>query len=749
MEENTVDHRLPKRLFATDRFPRHRLNIYSRPNILAFVRHVLRYSPAFGKIRESSFRKLFDLPTRQIPVSCKLIHNLLSCQLLCNQEYTLWSVFGKDPLRFSLEEFETITGLNCGVFPEGYEAPDYNRKGANKQKVAHKDPLLQKIIGKYNNITISDLAAELENDKQMDEWRRIRLALIIIVDGVLIASQQIHRPTLRYVHMLEDVMLSSNSLGSVNLSCTLNIPSHRVPTSTAVTRFQSHTYVAVEDPCSFKRTIMDLTDPNLTNHPSIEQDSVLLVEDNPTLLVIPLIPVLRGPQPGWGLWSNEKTYDNVTYMEQLIANNHCFSKTVWPGGDCWEPVFTFTPTPEEPIHKKHTVLRKRKESKLKPHKIENKGALHACKLPRLQPPVLPTRKAKSNNHRTLIFPNSTNMLLQTLREERSTRRQMVALCVLNLLFSVNTRPNIIILDEVISTISSVPTMNPRTTTLLTTTNLINTLLTTTPLTNTPMTTTLLTTTPLINTLQTTTPPTPLLTTALLTTTLLTTTLQTPIPPTTALLTTTLQTPTHRTTALLTTTPLTTTLLPTNHLNSPNHKPLNHEPEYPTSPDHNSTEPTISLAHRSPNHHSSNHVSPANNSGVPRSPMFTLSGPVFNTPISPTHRPPPHAALSPQGRFSTHFSTPNAFAATAVLKGSTSAFPTTPSSLIDEEQKSEHGVGKLSDSSPDKTAQTRDHDVCELSDSSTARKIHFILRLTMKRPSPKPSSTALIFPIIFL
>ncbi|KAF2544170.1 hypothetical protein F2Q68_00031915 [Brassica cretica] len=220
MEENTVDHRLPERLFATDRFPRHRLNIYSRPNILAFVRHVLRYSPAFGKIRESSFRKLFDLPTRQIPVSCKLIDNLLSRQLLCNQEYTLWSVFGKDPLRFSLEEFGTISGLNCGVFPEGYEAPDHNRKGSNKQKVAHKDPLWQKIIGKYNNITIAELAAELENDKQMDEWRRIRLALIIIVDKVLIASQQIHRRTLRYVHMLEDVMLSLNSPRSVNLSCT-------------------------------------------------------------------------------------------------------------------------------------------------------------------------------------------------------------------------------------------------------------------------------------------------------------------------------------------------------------------------------------------------------------------------------------------------------------------------------------------------------------------------------------------------
>ncbi|XP_013589657.1 PREDICTED: uncharacterized protein LOC106298115 [Brassica oleracea var. oleracea] len=188
MEDNACDTRLPERIFATDRFPRNRLIIYSRPNILAFVRHVLRGSEAFAKIRKSSFGKLFDL------------------QLLrCNQEHTLWFVFGKDPLRFSLEEFGTITGLNCGSFPDGYEAPDHNLKDANKQKGAHKDPLWQKIVGKYDNITIADLADELEHDHQMDEWRRIRLALIIILDGVLISSQQIPRPTLRYVQMLDDV----------------------------------------------------------------------------------------------------------------------------------------------------------------------------------------------------------------------------------------------------------------------------------------------------------------------------------------------------------------------------------------------------------------------------------------------------------------------------------------------------------------------------------------------------------------
>ncbi|KAF2565060.1 hypothetical protein F2Q70_00014746 [Brassica cretica] len=221
MEDNACDTRLPERLFATDRFPRNRLNIYSRPNILAFVRHVLHGSEAFAKIRKSSFGKLFDLPTRQCPVSY--------------------------------------------------------------------------------------LADELEHDHQMDEWRRIWLALIIILDGVLIASQQIHRPTQRYVQMLDDV------------DAFLEFPWGRE---------------------SFLHT----------------------------LRVTPLIPVIRGPHTGWGVWPNDKTYDKVTYMEQLIANNHCFSKAMWPGGDCSEPVFTFTPIPEKPVHKKHTVPRKRKESTLKPHK---------------------------------------------------------------------------------------------------------------------------------------------------------------------------------------------------------------------------------------------------------------------------------------------------------------------------------------------------------------------------------------------
>ncbi|CAF2109284.1 hypothetical protein YC2023_101079 [Brassica napus] len=43
----------------------------------------------------------------------KLIQCLLTRQFLCKLDYTLWTVFGADPLRLGPQEFGTIIGLNC------------------------------------------------------------------------------------------------------------------------------------------------------------------------------------------------------------------------------------------------------------------------------------------------------------------------------------------------------------------------------------------------------------------------------------------------------------------------------------------------------------------------------------------------------------------------------------------------------------------------------------------------------------
>src|SRR5690606_34303045 len=135
-----------QRLFATDRYPSGRLNIYSKPDLLASIRHALRDTEEFEIIKASCFGKLFDLPARFCPVSCKLIHALLTRQLVCVDNHILWSVFGGNPFRFGLQEFGTITGLPCGAFPVGYNPM------RDDQSEATKDPYWIKLIGKKIHI---------------------------------------------------------------------------------------------------------------------------------------------------------------------------------------------------------------------------------------------------------------------------------------------------------------------------------------------------------------------------------------------------------------------------------------------------------------------------------------------------------------------------------------------------------------------------------------------------------------------
>ncbi|KAH0924970.1 hypothetical protein HID58_017226 [Brassica napus] len=59
---NKPDKRLPPRLFAQYRFPTGRLNIYSKPDILPFIQHVLRNTEELQYIKNSCFGKLFEFP---------------------------------------------------------------------------------------------------------------------------------------------------------------------------------------------------------------------------------------------------------------------------------------------------------------------------------------------------------------------------------------------------------------------------------------------------------------------------------------------------------------------------------------------------------------------------------------------------------------------------------------------------------------------------------------------------------------
>ncbi|CAN6923702.1 unnamed protein product, partial [Brassica oleracea] len=281
---NQPDHRLPTRLFATDTFPSGRHNIYSKPELLAFIRHVLRDTEEFQYIRSSSFGKLFDLPARQCRSSGKLIHAI-------------------DPIKFGLQEFGTITGSPCGAFPVGYTLDKEDQSKANK------DPDWVMLIGKERFTTIADLRHKLETERHMPGKKKLQLALIIIVDGVLIAHQQMSHPTMKYVRMVQDVeTFCSHPWGRESFikTTTCMKPPKFVrlkcedPIGAMVQLFKQETLRLRGFPLALQLLAYQAV-PKL-------QSTIPISFDSPQ--VTSLIPIHSQPQPGWGVWPDVSNDDH-------------------------------------------------------------------------------------------------------------------------------------------------------------------------------------------------------------------------------------------------------------------------------------------------------------------------------------------------------------------------------------------------------------------------------------------------------
>ncbi|CAL9234053.1 unnamed protein product [Arabidopsis halleri] len=199
LDSDQWDNLLPTRLFATNRYPRGRLNVYSKPDTLCFIRKQMKGSPEFERLLNSCFGSLFALPVSQCPISCKLIHALICRQLITKKKYEIWTVFGGQPMRFSLAEFGEVTGLPCGEFPDSYDP--HSEPEPEEGVLSYWDEL----IGEEKLTTLDDIRVRLSTPGLVKGDDRLRLALILIVDGVLLAKQQYHRPSFKYVLMLEDI----------------------------------------------------------------------------------------------------------------------------------------------------------------------------------------------------------------------------------------------------------------------------------------------------------------------------------------------------------------------------------------------------------------------------------------------------------------------------------------------------------------------------------------------------------------
>lgn len=198
---------LPKRLYATDRYPPDgRINSYSRPEYLLDLAEALEGTREFNYLRASCFGSLFDLPVRKCSLSGKLVHQMLCRALHTKKKHEIWFVFAGQPFRFSLREFPILTGLPCGPYPD--------RETILKSQTPQDpdNPYWDTLFGKDKSfVNVRDIISWLKKDKtlspnkKMPDWKRLRLALIVIVEGILICNSQPVRASRQVVEMVKDL----------------------------------------------------------------------------------------------------------------------------------------------------------------------------------------------------------------------------------------------------------------------------------------------------------------------------------------------------------------------------------------------------------------------------------------------------------------------------------------------------------------------------------------------------------------
>ncbi|KAF8111921.1 hypothetical protein N665_0071s0060 [Sinapis alba] len=259
---------------------------------------------------------LYRIPARRLLMG-RVVHGMMTRQVVTKKKYEMWPVFGGKPLRFSL-------------FEEGYSI-DYQLP----PKEGNYD-YWERLIGSNRDVTIEDLVAMVETEKEMPGWRKFRLCLLIIVDGVL-----------KYVKMVEDLkkfLAFPWERESFLWTISTLKPAPKVmgkcenPTGDFCKKLRQKTVKTVGFPLALQ----------LVAYQAIPQ---LLKQvggdDNTTLLdyrgkVLPQHAGLVSADIQRAEHDTRRFDKKVNYMVKLLKEDHIFTKAHWDGGDADDPLYVYS-----------------------------------------------------------------------------------------------------------------------------------------------------------------------------------------------------------------------------------------------------------------------------------------------------------------------------------------------------------------------------------------------------------------------
>ncbi|GMN49308.1 hypothetical protein TIFTF001_018478 [Ficus carica] len=117
------------------------------------------------RFRETQFGHLIDVPDHH-QHSSQLLWYFILRQVKVNKEQEMWMMVNKTPMRFSMEEYAMITGLNFAPVSD-----------MEKLKKAMKNSrLLKKYFGGSNKVRVSYLISKLEELKNTQNEDKIKIA---------------------------------------------------------------------------------------------------------------------------------------------------------------------------------------------------------------------------------------------------------------------------------------------------------------------------------------------------------------------------------------------------------------------------------------------------------------------------------------------------------------------------------------------------------------------------------------------
>ena len=105
---------LPRRIYTLGEEPPavHSISYHTCWTLHAALKKAL-HDDEYEELKESKLGVFIKFQELGFDWASRLVHYMLGFQLDIKKKYELWSLIGPEPVRFSLLEFENLTGLNC------------------------------------------------------------------------------------------------------------------------------------------------------------------------------------------------------------------------------------------------------------------------------------------------------------------------------------------------------------------------------------------------------------------------------------------------------------------------------------------------------------------------------------------------------------------------------------------------------------------------------------------------------------